>query len=162
MVIYVAPFYLSSATRPSPTLTRDAPSSIRARTRAVTFSTITCAIITAFYLYRHDVSAYQLLHLFGIWPISILDSVRGMLLVSILFAGPLFENGVVDGDWRHWIKLQGVHETLSSWIGYRNFVVVSASFVALSLTLMIRVGSCQRRDRMALAHGPITCTRTLQ
>lgn len=77
------------------------------------------------YLYQRDVSAYQLLHFLGIWPISILDSVRGMLLVCILFAGPLFENGVVDGDWKYWVKFQGVHEILSSWIGYRNFVVVS-------------------------------------
>lgn len=124
MVIYVLPFYLSAATRPSPTLTRDAPSSIRARTRAVTLSTITCTVITALYLYQHDVSAYRLLHLFGLWPISIFDIARGMLLVCILFAGPLYENGIVDGDWKDWIKLKGMHQTLSSWIGYRNFVVV--------------------------------------
>lgn len=48
-----------------------------------------------------------------------------MLLVTILFAGPIFEHGIVDGDWRDWIKIKGVHETLSSWIGYRNYVVVS-------------------------------------
>ena len=91
----------------------------------MTFSTITCTLITALYLYQQDVSAVQLLHLFGIWPISIFDTVRGLLLVCILFAGPLFENGIVDGEWRDWVKLKGVHETLSSWIGYRNFVVVS-------------------------------------
>ncbi|KAJ4378775.1 CAAX prenyl protease [Didymella sp. IMI 355093] len=141
VVIYVAPFYLSSATRPSPTLTRDAPSSIRARTRAVTFSTITCTIITALYLYQHHVSTYQLLHLLGIWPISILDSVRGILLVCILFAGPLFENGIVDGDWKYWVKFQGVHEILSSWIGYRNFVVgpVSEEIVWRSLMVPLHV-----------------------
>jgi prenyl protein peptidase len=124
VVIYVLPFYLSAATRPSPTLTRDAPSSIRARTRAVTFSTTVCTAITALYLYQHGVTAYQLLHLFGIWPITVFDIARGMLLVCILFAGPLYEAGIVDGDWKDWIKLRGLHETLSSWIGYRNFVVV--------------------------------------
>lgn len=97
----------------------------------MTFSTVTCTIITALYLYRHDVSAHQLLHLFGLWPISILDSMRGMLLVCILFAGPLFENGIVDGDWKYWVKFQGVQEILSSWIGYRNFVVASASTTVL-------------------------------
>ncbi|KAJ4985974.1 prenyl proteinase rce1 [Stagonosporopsis vannaccii] len=137
VIIYVLPFYLSSATRPSPTLTRDAPSSIRARTRAVTFSTITCTIITALYLYQHDVSAYKLLHLFGVWPISVLDIVRGMLLVCILFAGPLFENGIVDGEWKDWIKFRGVHETLSSWIGYRNFVVGPVSEEIVWRSLMV-------------------------
>lgn len=46
-----------------------------------------------------------------------------MLLVTILFAGPIFEYAVVDGDWRDWVRLRGLGETLSSWIGYRNFVV---------------------------------------
>lgn len=161
MVIYVLPFYLSSATRPSPTLTRDAPSSIRARTRAVTFSTITCTVITALYLYQHDVAASQLLHLLGLWPISIFDIVRGMLLVCILFAGPLYENGLVDGDWKDWIKLSGVHETLSSWIGYRNFVVVSIATPGLSTALTFNLGPCQRGDRLALAHGSTAPPRTL-
>jgi prenyl protein peptidase len=123
----VIPFYLSKATRPSPTLTRDAPSSIRARTRAVTFSTILCSAITALVLYNHNVSAQDILRLLGLWPISLLDTARTLLLVCILFAGPLFENGIVDGEWRDWVRLRGLHETLWSWIGYRNFVVVCPS-----------------------------------
>jgi prenyl protein peptidase len=125
----VIPFYLSKATRPSPTLTRDAPSSIRARTRAVTFSTILCSAITAFVLYNHNVSAQDILRLLGLWPISLLDTARTLLLVCILFAGPLFENGIVDGEWRDWVRLRGLHETLWSWIGYRNFVVVCSSIL---------------------------------
>jgi prenyl protein peptidase len=125
----VIPFYLSNATRPSPTLTRDAPSSIRARTRAVTFSTILCSAITALVLYNHNVSAQDILRLLGLWPISLLDTARTLLLVCILFAGPLFENGIVDGEWRDWVRLRGLHETLWSWIGYRNFVVVCPSIL---------------------------------
>jgi prenyl protein peptidase len=125
----VIPFYLSKATRPSPTLTRDAPSSIRARTRAVTFSTILCSAITALVLYNHNVSAQDILRLLGLWPISLLDTARTLLLVCILFAGPLFENGIVDGEWRDWVRLRGLHETLWSWIGYRNFVVVCPSIL---------------------------------
>jgi prenyl protein peptidase len=68
--IYVIPFYLSSATRPSPTLTRDAPSSIRARTRAVTFSTIVCSVLTVYVLYEHDVPAMEIVKLLGLWPVS--------------------------------------------------------------------------------------------
>jgi prenyl protein peptidase len=125
--IYVIPFYLSSATRPSPTLTRDAPSSIRARTRAVTFSTIVCSVLTVYVLFEHDVPVREIFKLLGLWPVSLLDTARTMLLVVILFAGPIFEHGVVDGAWSDWIKLRGVYESLSSWIGYRNFIVVCRS-----------------------------------
>jgi prenyl protein peptidase len=122
--IYVIPFYLSSATRPSATLTRDAPSSIRARTRAVTFSTIVCSLLTVYVLYEHDVPAQEIVRLLGLWPVSLIDTARTMLLVIILFAGPLFEHGVVDGAVGDWVRLRGVHESLSSWIGYRNYIVV--------------------------------------
>lgn len=60
-----------------------------------------------------------------------------MLLVCTLFAGPLFEQGVVDGGWKDWIRLRGLYESLSSWIGYRNFIVVGymAGFWSTILTL---------------------------
>lgn len=135
MFIYVIPFYLSSATRPSPTLTRDAPSSIRARTRAVTFSTLVCFVLTAYVLHKHDAPAKDILKLFGLWPISLFDTARSMLLVSILFAGPLFEQGIVNGGWKDWIRLRGLYETLSSWIGYRNFIVVGSMARGWSILL---------------------------
>jgi len=47
-----------------------------------------------------------------------------MLLVVILFAGPLFEHGIVDGGLKDWIRGRDVYQVLSSWIGYRNYVVV--------------------------------------
>ncbi|KAF2826226.1 Abi-domain-containing protein [Ophiobolus disseminans] len=139
--IYVIPFYLSSATRPSSTLTRDAPSSIRARTRAVTFSTIVCTIITVYVLHEHDVPASSMLQLLGLWPISLFDTTRTMLLVAILFAGPLFEHGIVDGAFQDWIRLRGVYESLCSWIGYRNFVVgpVSEELVWRSFIVPLHV-----------------------
>jgi prenyl protein peptidase len=58
-----------------------------------------------------------------------------MLLVMILFAGPLFEQGVVEGAIGDWVKLRGVHESLSSWIGYRNYIVVCLNLRDLSLVL---------------------------
>lgn len=108
----------------------------------MTFSTVTCTIITALYLSQHDVSAYQLLRLFGLWPVSVFDIARGMLLVCILFAGPLYENGIVDGAWKDWIKLKGVRETLSSWIGYRNFIVVRTSSSRRGTALTPSTGPC--------------------
>jgi prenyl protein peptidase len=125
VVIYVAPFYLSSATRPSPQLTRDAPSSIRARIRAVYLSCIFSLLLTFYVLHQagHG-SPSEILRLLGLWPISLLDTARTMLLVVILFAGPLFEYGVVEGELKNWITCRGLYTSLSSWTGYRNFVVV--------------------------------------
>ncbi|EKG19682.1 Abortive infection protein [Macrophomina phaseolina MS6] len=122
-VIYVAPFYLSKSTRPSQTLHRDAPSVIRARIRAVTTSCIVCTLITLYILAQsaHD-SFFDALHHLGWWPVSIADIVKVLLLLCVLFAGPLFENGFVDGDWRDWVVGRHVNETFSSWIGWRNFV----------------------------------------
>lgn len=124
-VVYVLPFYLSAATRPSPHLTRDAPSSIRARIRAVTISTVLSIAVTTVVLHQTAyLSASDILRLLGVWPVSPLDSARTMLLVAILFAGPLFEHGIVDGDLKDWVRGRDVIPTLSSWTGYRNYVVV--------------------------------------
>lgn len=90
----------------------------------MTFSTILCSIITVYVLYEHDVPASSMPQLLGMWSVSLLDTAQTMLLVMILFAGPIFEYGVVEGAFMRWMKLQGVYESLSSWIGYRNFVVV--------------------------------------
>ncbi|ORX92186.1 hypothetical protein BCR34DRAFT_262892 [Clohesyomyces aquaticus] len=123
-LIYVVPFYLSSATRPSPQLSRDAPSSIRARVRAVTLSSLISIVLTIYVLYYYGRAPPQeILRLLGVWPISLLDTAKTMLLVATLFAGPLFEAGVVDGGCKDWIRGRRMYEVLSSWMGYRNFVV---------------------------------------
>ncbi|KAK8200134.1 uncharacterized protein BKA78DRAFT_303417 [Phyllosticta capitalensis] len=125
-VIYVVPFYLSKTTRPSQTLHRDAPSVIRARIRAVTSSCIVSTLITFYVLFHHGhASLPEALHYLGWWPISVFDLFKTILLLCVLFAGPLFEYGFVEGEWRNWIKGTHVNETLSSWIGWRNFVAVS-------------------------------------
>lgn len=90
----------------------------------MTFSTIVCAILTTYVLYEHEVPVTDIPKLLGIWPISLFDTARTMLLVLILFAGPIFEHGVVDGDLKDWVRLRGVYESLSSLIGYRNYIVV--------------------------------------
>lgn len=160
MFIYVIPFYLSPATRPSPTLTRDAPSSIRARTRAVTFSTLVCLAITSFVLYKHHVSAADTFQLLGLWPMSLSDILRTMVLVTILFIGPLFEQGIVDGGLKDWVRLNGVYESLSSWIGYRNYIVVCQAPTP-RYTVLTTPGPCQRRARLAIMHYSSPCPRSL-
>jgi prenyl protein peptidase len=69
----------------------------------------------------------EVFRLLGLWPISIIDNVKTMILVSILFAGPLFEAGIVDGGLKDWIRGRYLRETLTSWIGYRNYIVVGSS-----------------------------------
>ncbi|RMZ79110.1 hypothetical protein DV738_g3475, partial [Chaetothyriales sp. CBS 135597] len=121
-LLYVVPFYLSPATRPSPTLNRDAPSVIRARIRTVTLSCVLSTVSTfALLVLAANVKASEALHLLGYWPISPLDILGACLLTMLLFLGPLFELVVVDRAVGPETGRQVV-ETLSSWQGYRNFI----------------------------------------
>ncbi|OCK85296.1 Abi-domain-containing protein [Lepidopterella palustris CBS 459.81] len=141
-LIYVVPFYLSAQTRPSPQLSRDAPSSIRARIRAVTISCFLSVAVTVYVIMELGGASFlETLKLLGWWPISILDTARTLLLVSILFAGPLFEAGIVEGRWKDWVRGTHVREVLSSWIGYRNFVAgpVSEELIWRSLIIPLHI-----------------------
>lgn len=119
----MAPFYISSATRPSPSLSRDAPSVIRARIRAVTLSCLGGSILVLYLILSNSsASLMQALHVLGWWPISPGDVLRSLLLTAILFIGPLFERGIAEGEWRDWIRGSRVAETLHGWIGWRNYI----------------------------------------
>ncbi|KAL2217189.1 prenyl protein protease [Thermoascus aurantiacus ATCC 26904] len=122
-LVYVVPFYVSSSTRPSPTLSRDAPSVIRARIRAVTVACIVCSLaVVCLVMYKGNASLSEALRLLGWWPVGPAEIVRSLLLTAILFAGPLFERGVAEGEWKDWVRGSRVAETLGGWIGYRNYV----------------------------------------
>lgn len=60
----------------------------------------------------------------AIWPIGLLEAVKSLALTAVLFAGPLFEDGIVDGSWKDWVRLRGLDEVIRSWIGYRNLIAV--------------------------------------
>ncbi|KAL2000354.1 hypothetical protein VTN02DRAFT_3216 [Thermoascus thermophilus] len=145
-LVYVVPFYLSSSTRPSPTLSRDAPSVIRARIRAVTTACIVCSLaIVALVVYKGNASLSEALRLLGWWPLGPAEIARSLLLTAILFAGPLFERGVAEGEWRDWIRGSRVALTLGGWIGYRNYVAgpvteeIMFRSIVVSLHLLARV-----------------------
>ncbi|MCJ1368023.1 hypothetical protein MMC16_007161 [Acarospora aff. strigata] len=122
-LLYVVPFYLSAATRPSPLLSRDAPSVIRARIRAVTLSCIISAAATIYIVSHTDkATPLETLRLLGWWPIAPLEITKSLLLTTLLFAGPLFERGIAEGEWKDWIRGRRIRETLGSWIGWRNYV----------------------------------------
>ncbi|KAJ5612339.1 hypothetical protein N7510_005533 [Penicillium lagena] len=121
--VYVAPFYLSPATRPSPSLSRDAPSVIRARIRAVTASCFVSSVVVLWIIVEEGNSSFgAALSALGWWPIDLGDIIRCVLLTAILFLGPLFERGVVEGEWRSWFRRAKFSESLGGWIGWRNYV----------------------------------------
>lgn len=66
----------------------------------------------------------QALALLGWWPVGLVEIFKVLLLTALLFIGPLFERGIAMGDWRDWVNGQCIKETLSGWIGWRNFVAV--------------------------------------
>jgi prenyl protein peptidase len=81
-----------------------------------------------------------------VYPVNILDTVKCFLLVAILFAGPLFERAIVEGEWRSWGGT-AVKETIYDLIGWRNLVVgpVSEELVFRSLAISLFVLAKVRR-----------------
>lgn len=138
--LYIAPFYLSATLRSSPLNSRDAPSVIRARVRAVGLTCLASTLITVYIFAIHGHATPQdTLRLLGMWPMDPMDIVKVTSLVCVLFAGPLYESIIVDGNWRHW-GLEAIGETLvTSWIDYRNLVIAPATeeLVFRSLTISL-------------------------
>ena len=64
------------------------------------------------------------MHQMGYFPLGLGESAKGLALTAILFLGPLFEAGVVEGGWKDWVCLRGLDSVLRSWIGWRNIVAV--------------------------------------
>ncbi|KAG8532045.1 uncharacterized protein KY384_003682 [Bacidia gigantensis] len=121
--LFVLPFYLSPTTRPSPTLSRDAPSVIRERIRFVTASITVSTCITSYMLStRSDDTISTIAHSLGLYPINLFSILKTLFLTALLFAGPLFEKGVAEGGHREWLNGRLLQETLSSWIGWRNYI----------------------------------------
>ena len=124
-LVYVVPFYLSAATRPSPTLNRDAPSVIRARIRTVTLACIVTSAGTLYLLTSTaKLSPSDALHMLGWWPVQPLDILRSLSLTFLLYIGPLLREFFIEGELDD-LRRRGfgaLVESLSSWQGYRNYV----------------------------------------
>ncbi|KFY25499.1 hypothetical protein V493_04638 [Pseudogymnoascus sp. VKM F-4281 (FW-2241)] len=122
--LYVVPFYISPVTRPSPGINRNIPSVIKARIRSVTWTCAMCTISTALLLAYLSTSSTYLttLHLMGYHPAGLLPSLRALLLTAILFLGPLFESGIVEGNWRSWSRLRGITTLWHDLPTFRNLV----------------------------------------
>lgn len=141
-VLYVAPFYLSPTLRSTPLQSRDAGPVIRARVRAVGLTCVACTVITAYVLAIHGHATVQdVAHLLGAWPMDLRDVVKVLGLVAVLFAGPLYESLVVDGDWRDWSVSNFKEALFDRWTGYRTYIIAPASeeLVFRSLTISVYV-----------------------
>ncbi|KAJ9150844.1 CaaX protease [Pleurostoma richardsiae] len=122
-VSYVVPFYLLPTTRPSATISRDAPSVIRTRITLVSATCFVCSVATFLILTKKANTSFQdAAHSMGYWPLGLLEAVRSLLLTALLFLGPLFETLVVCGGWRNWLSLGPMKELLDEWTTWRNIV----------------------------------------
>lgn len=97
-------------------------------------STIATVYILATYAHA---SRLELLRLLGWYPVRILEIVKSLLLTALLFLGPLFEKAVIEGRWKNWIRGRTVNETLSSWIGWRNYVAGPVTEEILFRSLLV-------------------------
>lgn len=135
---YFVPFYLSHTTRPSATLSRDAPSVIRARVRSVTLSCLFCTAVTFVVLSRAGADGTttttprEALHLLGLWPPALWDSLRVLFLTALLFAGPLFSYFAVERGWADWVRLKPVREAWTEWTTWRNIIAVGLGSLYIS------------------------------
>lgn len=119
------PFYLSPKTRPSPTLSRDAPHVIRARITSVTLTCVVASLTTLAVLTRVGGHGFGgALHALGYWPVGLAEALRALLLTALLFLGPLFESLVVEEGWRDWLTFEPVKEVLREITAWRNIVAV--------------------------------------
>lgn len=73
----------------------------------------------------------------GWYPLGILDIAKSFLLTALLFTGPLFERIAIEGRWKDWIWGQTIHESLGSWIGWRNYVAGPVTEELLFRSLLV-------------------------
>lgn len=58
----------------------------------------------------------------GYYPFGILSTLKSTVLLLLLFSGPLFEAGIVEGSWKSWIRFEHLPTLFSCWHTYRNLV----------------------------------------
>ncbi|KAF7186081.1 putative CAAX prenyl protease 2 [Pseudocercospora fuligena] len=123
-LIFIAPFYLSPTLRTSSLQSRDAPTVIKARIRAVGLSCVASTVVAVYVLvvYGHA-TARDVLRLLAVWPVNLIDCGRVLTLVAVLFVGPLYETVIVDSGWREWRPRAIKEKFFDSLPGLRNNVV---------------------------------------
>lgn len=124
---YVLPLHTNPSTRPSLNRNRDHPATIQARIRAVSLSTAFCSLCTLIILYLHASNESRTLSpwtLMGYWPVGLVQTIKAVLLTTLLFAAPLYEALFIDGCWQDWARLQPLKDLWTQWTSWRNYVAV--------------------------------------
>jgi prenyl protein peptidase len=104
---------------------------------------LTCLVSTAITLYVLAVvglaNLSEILSVLGLYPVNLYDVAKCVLLVSILFIGPLFEAAIAEEGWREWGLISFKETVFDSWVGWRNLVVgpVSEELVFRSLAISL-------------------------
>lgn len=116
---------------------------IKARIRAVGVTCVASTAVTVLILVGWGGAKPQdVLRLLGLFPVHPLDVVKCVILVAILYLGPLFEFLVVEGNWRQWGNWRFIKSFVwDDWQGWRNIVVGPASeelvFRSLAIPLFL-------------------------
>ncbi|KAL6850895.1 CAAX prenyl protease [Amphichorda felina] len=118
---YVLPLHLFPGAKASPYRSRDDPTAIRARIRAVSLSTVACSLATFILLSAHP-AATSPLRLMGYWPLGLVEAASALFLTALLFAAPLYETVFINGSWSLWLRLQPLATIWSDWPSWRNIV----------------------------------------
>jgi len=137
-LLYVGVLYVREASRPSPTKSKDVPSVIKARSAAV-LAAVLLSIFANRYIIEQARRAGQttgipvwdeILSGWGEWKPDIGNTLVALRLTALLFAGPLVERIWI---WEEWKSFPwGVKESLTTLIGFRNYVFVFVLFRRIS------------------------------
>ena len=129
-ILYVGVLYLREASRPSPTKSKDVPSVLVARSTAVLVA-VTISILSNRYILEQARQTGQrtgipvwdnILGRWGEWKLDGRQTFRAVRLTALLFLGPLVERIWIWEDWRGFPG--GIRESLSTLIGWRNYIFV--------------------------------------
>lgn len=121
---FIAPYYLSATLRATNEHGRDSPTIIRARVRAAGLTIAASTIVTTYLLaIKGHATPQDVLRLYGLYPIHLLDILKVLTLALILYTGPLYETLLVDGGWRSLTPQNFKAELYDSWTGYRNLLI---------------------------------------
>ncbi|KAK6952736.1 hypothetical protein Daesc_005030 [Daldinia eschscholtzii] len=145
---FISRYFTKEQREPSRTLSRDAPSVIRARIASVSLTCVACSTITFVILTSQDrATTAEALHALGYWPLGLVETARCLLLTAILFAGPLYERLVVDEGWRDWLSLKPLSDLFGELTTWRN--IVAASQATSPYIMMRNIGPLYGRNALS-------------
>lgn len=129
-LLYVGVLYLRESSRPSPTKNKDFPSVIKSRIAAVIIALLLSVFSNRYVIeqarqsgQRTGIHAWDnILGGWGEWKFDLNQTFIAWRLTALLFLGPLVERIWIQEGWRD--IGNGVTDSLTSLIGWRNFIIV--------------------------------------